>query len=649
MVTHHFLSENLKKQINQVSVVSFDIFDTLLVRPYAYPTDVFLHMEKVLHKPLFQVCRIEAECIARKKNPNLKDITLDMIYAEIDDTFKDMKPQELNWERMILRTNPEMKAVWDYAKQAGKKIVIASDMYLPTDFIASVLRQNGYDGWDKLYVSGDLNSTKCSGDLYRRILNDLGVEARQVLHIGDNRKSDFIIPERLGIPAIRYLSVFKQFRHTDRRYEKYRDQAPLSLGLSILFGVLAYDRICRKCASDTPNTNYWGDLGYCYAGPVGYAYTRFVDKTASDNGIGGLLFVARDGYLLQKIFNTFHSEMPSAYIYAPRFLNHICRLDYIRKNTAQAQAIIDFYRGQSPEINALFDDTQNPHDFIQTHKKLFQPLSEIQMDRYRSYLKRHIPQVEKYALVDTITGEFSSQKILQAALQKEVLGIYWGICEEHSVHKYDQRTFMGIHHGQAPDYFTLNWNFMEFLMTSPEHPVKDIGPDDNPIFADRESPYEVKRANLYPDIEAGAMRFVGDIQKWFSGHDIFLSGRDVTDWVNAYIAYPMFKDLQNMSGIYTGEDSMHQHWIPLFLDRTKLWDFIKSPKKTAKNLQKMLWRTPFQSLLLCLKKPLTIHTRKLKNITVALLPHLNRRYLTLSFGNGASVRYRFIIGNIKGD
>ena len=641
--------DQLKKQIQQVQIVSFDIFDTLLLRPYTCPTDVFLHMEKVFHKPLFQICRIEAESAARQKHRDLYDITLDMIYEEIDDEFKDLKQPEMDWEKMVLRTNPEIKAVYDYAKDQGKKIVIASDMYLPTDFIAAVLRQNGYDGWDRLYVSGDLNSTKCSGDLYRRILKDMGVEAKQILHIGDNKKSDFVIPQRLGIQAVRYLSVFKQFRQTDCRYDRYREGKSLSLGLSILFGVLAYDRICRKYTVNTPETGYWYDLGYLYAGPVGYAYTRFVDKMVRDNGIDGLLFVARDGYLLQKIFNTFHPDMPSAYIYAPRFLNHICRLDYIRKNKTQARAIVDFYRAKSPELDKLFDESQNPHDFIQTNKDLFLPLVEVQMNRYRSYLNRHIPQASKYALVDTITGEFSSQKILQAALRTELLGIYWGICEEHTANKYPNRSFMGIHHGQAPDYFTCNWNFMEFLMTSPEYPIKDIGPDDKPIFAKHESPYEITRAALYPEIEKGAMAFVGDIQKWFSGHNIFLTGRDVTDWVNAYIAYPTLNDLHHMSGIYTGEDSMHEHWIPLFLDRTGLWEFIKSPKKTAKKIQKMSWRAPFQTFLLCLKKPITIHTRKLKNITIALLPYLNRRYLSLTLGNGASIRYRFMIGNIKGE
>ena len=41
------LKSQIKRQISQAKIVSFDIFDTLLVRPYVKPTDLFKHMEKM--------------------------------------------------------------------------------------------------------------------------------------------------------------------------------------------------------------------------------------------------------------------------------------------------------------------------------------------------------------------------------------------------------------------------------------------------------------------------------------------------------------------------------------------------------------------------------------------------------------------------
>ena len=153
------MNKKIIKLINSVDVVSFDIFDTLLFRPYVRPIDLFLHIEKHYNAPFFTTCRISAEQNARQKNRHKEDITFDEIYTEIDGCFQHLKQVELDWERMVLRPNPEMKAVWDFAKQSGKKIVVASDMYLPTEFIADVLNKNGFGDYDKLYVSGDIDQT----------------------------------------------------------------------------------------------------------------------------------------------------------------------------------------------------------------------------------------------------------------------------------------------------------------------------------------------------------------------------------------------------------------------------------------------------------------------------------------------------------
>ena len=135
---NQLLLNTIKDRVKKARVISFDIFDTLLMRPYVAPTDVFAHMEKVYEKKGFENERRDAEHRVRIRHNKLEDITFDMIYEEIDDEFKDMKQKELDWEEMVLRANPEMKQVYDYAKEKGKKIIIASDMYLPTKFIVKI-------------------------------------------------------------------------------------------------------------------------------------------------------------------------------------------------------------------------------------------------------------------------------------------------------------------------------------------------------------------------------------------------------------------------------------------------------------------------------------------------------------------------------
>ena len=72
-------------------------------------------MEKVYKAPFYCYLRQEAEQNARMNHKNLEDITLDMIYEEIDDAFKSLKQKELDWEAMVLRSNPELMEVYNYA------------------------------------------------------------------------------------------------------------------------------------------------------------------------------------------------------------------------------------------------------------------------------------------------------------------------------------------------------------------------------------------------------------------------------------------------------------------------------------------------------------------------------------------------------
>lgn len=458
------LKDKLKKRIKEISIVSFDIFDTLLFRPYAKPIDLFQHMEKFFHKPLFCEQRIKAEQSARQSHPDLVDITYDMIYDEIETEYKEMQAKEKAWEKMVLRANPELLDVYKYAQEQGKKIVIASDMYLPSEFIAEILQKNGFNNWDKLYVSGEINAIKGNGSMFKQIISDFGVLPQQILHIGDNKKSDYKIPLKMQIKAIHYSSIYKQYCRANKCNFSLKHESKTSLGLSIIYSMMAYKWLLDKMQQKT-SYNYWQRLGYQYSGPIGYGYTRFVTQTAQENNIDSLLFVARDGYLLEKIFKEFSTDIKHNYIYAPRFLNHICRLDYC--NDKEAKTVIEYYAQENEEIKTLSKNMSNPSMFIEEHKQIFKDLSERQMQYYKQYIQRIVPTAKKYACVDTITGQFSSQKIIQQGLSAPILGIYWGICEDMFINTYQHKSFVGLCTTQddrrEKNYFTKNWNFINAL------------------------------------------------------------------------------------------------------------------------------------------------------------------------------------------
>ena len=162
--------ESIKYEIDNHRVISFDIFDTLLLRPYVKPTDLFLHIEKLTNRVNFSDRRIKAEQKARQTHKEQEDITLDDIYNEIDDNYKDLKQLEIDLETQILQQNKEMFEVFEYAKQQGKKVIITSDMYLDKNILVNILNLKGYKDYYKLYVSSDIKKAKATGNLYKYII-----------------------------------------------------------------------------------------------------------------------------------------------------------------------------------------------------------------------------------------------------------------------------------------------------------------------------------------------------------------------------------------------------------------------------------------------------------------------------------------------
>ena len=64
-MSYQFLLHKIKEACKHADIISFDIFDTLLLRPYIRPTDLFLHLEYIHNKPNFAISRIKAEEYAR--------------------------------------------------------------------------------------------------------------------------------------------------------------------------------------------------------------------------------------------------------------------------------------------------------------------------------------------------------------------------------------------------------------------------------------------------------------------------------------------------------------------------------------------------------------------------------------------------------
>ncbi len=590
----------LKCQLQSHSVISFDIFDTLLVRPYMRPTDVFYHMEQVYQEHNFAQCRIQAEEKARLHYAPQEEITLDQIYEFMPDNYVYLKEKEVEFEMQVLQPNPQMKEVFETALKMGKKVIITSDMYLDIRVIHQILMQKGYVGFQKIYLSSDQQKTKETGHLFDYLVSDLKVSPKSILHIGDNKKSDVKIPRKKGIATHHYKSIQKQFLNTDKRLYQFWQKEQNNFEASLLLGVLALSYAHHK------KRTFFQKLGYMYAGPTAYGYMHHLKEIALEHNIEQFLFIARDGYSLKKVFEILYPNQKSYYIYANRFLGDLINLS--TENKLTATALIQYYQKKSDELKKLLQKNpnwgKNPLEFIKTNKTFFHELAAQELQNYQKYLTNIVDTNKKTIFIDTVTINFSAHNLLkQAGFSKNLKGYYWSVVESGKSYLYPHEAY-GQERELPFSIFTKNWNFIEFIFSAPENPICGMNSEGLPVFSSHPSKYELYRQKVYPDISKGICEFTQDMQTFFGKNTPSFSISLVIKWLNHYFETLNYQDMCYLNKIYYSADSEHKEYSPLFLGHSFKRYFIDSLKKCFKKSWKKIRKKALKKITYISKQDL---------------------------------------------
>lgn len=197
-----------------VEVVSFDIFDTLLVRPAKEPKDIFVLLQNIVQEKFglnFWELRYHAEEDLGKENAKLIEIwdQIAQKYTLEPNVVRELMQLEINLEKDVLIPRSDIKELYQYALALGKRIIVTSDMYLPESVLHDILESKGYDQIAAYYISCEYGKRKSTGKLYETVLQEEGiVEPSKMVHIGDNEYSDLKVPLDTGITAIYYPSIW---------------------------------------------------------------------------------------------------------------------------------------------------------------------------------------------------------------------------------------------------------------------------------------------------------------------------------------------------------------------------------------------------------------------------------------------------------
>lgn len=309
-VTSRNRVEEVSDKLNKFDVISFDVFDTLIFRAVDKPRDVFRLLEAQWNIMGFAKVRQEAERKAREKDPeaSIYDI-YDILEKEFAIKKEEGIEQEIEVEKKVCYANPYMKQVFDRVKKEGKIIVATSDMYFPKEIMKEILLVCGYDGFHEIYVSCDAKVSKRCGSL-QKIVQEKEGKAKSYIHVGDNKETDIIGSRQVGWETVYYENIGKigtPYRRTEMK----------SLASSFYKGL-----VNAKLHSGIYGENEFYEYGYVYGGSMAVGYCQFLKKLAQMKKIDQFLFVARDGYIIHKIYQEYDKDMACAYVPFSRFASY---------------------------------------------------------------------------------------------------------------------------------------------------------------------------------------------------------------------------------------------------------------------------------------------------------------------------------------
>ena len=376
--------------------------------------------------------------------------------------------------------------------------------------------------------------------------------------------------------------------------------------------------IITSLSSQYTNTSndYWNAFGYRYAGPIVYAYVNYIYKIAKQENLSKILFIARDGYVAQKVFNIINkSKIENQYVYAPRILNYTANLDFDRKSSEQSRIVCEYFNKKTGKLS--------PSEFFKQNIDEFKKIAQREKEKtgYVKYIKNICGSNSRIGVVDTISGQLSAQKLIEKEASKKTTGFYIStIANRDILHQMEHYDFF---EGNLRDAF-LQGNkpdFMEFIFSSPEDPILTMS-DGKPVYQNNISENEKIRHEIYYKIEKGILNFVNDITQRLGGATVIATQNEIFTLINSYVDNPSFKDIKAMFDIKKSPFADNSKYVPLFSAPNPFWK-IKQNKK-------LIWLTPMQRVALCIFSPIKIKSKGLKSIKIHIFPKIKKNILSLS-------------------
>ena len=535
----HQSFRKLEETVRTHRIISFDIFDTLVMRKVLYPADIFAIMEREISKKAngglssFASLRREAEerLYREGKNPNLEEI-----YACLQEVSgisavcrENLMAREIAMEMKFL--TPRKRMLELYNKIRGEKeIYLISDMYLPRNIIEKILDICGYKNYSGLYISCEKRTAKNEElfELFAREMEEKGYSRRECLHIGDNYTADIMGAQAAGMDAFQILSARELLESSSYRSlltEKLNYVDRLALGL-----------LCEKAFNDP--FALWETKGklricglrefaYMLVAPMVVYFSLWLMRQVCRYRCDYILYPSRDAWLIEKICQMVYKtqsagEFPAGeYFYASRraVLAAAVRKDEDIKRIAEmdfcgsiGQMFLQRFNVsvEGKEKDVPVSDRNGLERCLKRYgEKILRQCGKERQNYLRYISETGIPTHNRIAFVDFVAAGKIQNGVEKLVEGKEFLGFYF-LRREPDKDEIDREIHVKSFY-PSKGAFEIDLNvykyylFLEMILTSPEPTFCSVADDGEILFL--EETRSDGHRNIVKEIQEGILAY----------------------------------------------------------------------------------------------------------------------------------------------
>lgn len=480
--------DELKKAIQDYDVISFDIFDTLIMRLVSKPIDIFDLVEqearnKGINLPKFKQYRRQAELQSNGNNIYYIYKELQNLTGITEQESKELLELELHYEKQMIVPRHDMLQFFQYCQTQGKQVVLTSDMYLTNDMLREILTGVGYTGLDRMYISCEYGMPKAHG-LLGRVKEDF--VGKRCFHIGDDYEADILPAHAIGFGTCK---IGKASDAANMTSLMHCGGFVRTLSDSKLMGSI-YDTLFNSPFESAFQVSDKRTFSYIFFRPLVLAYMNLLNARLHEKKYDGVIFVARDGYFFQRCYEKLRSlgliEGPdSTYVLCSRKL----AIRSGMHSKEEVDTILKFYHfaGMKDPVKQVFGvegigyDVQNQS--IDDYKKIIEHSADTRTG-YLQYLEEQGIDTSKKYLFCELDGHGTSYYYMNQLFTQGLDSIY--LIRQHTQKEYEVGQTTAFTEWYSGQYRALlNYTtVLESIFTSPASSVIDMTSSGTPVFSE---------------------------------------------------------------------------------------------------------------------------------------------------------------------